>query len=613
MAIIKLLRLDRILRPGEVLTWSFALGFGVLGWLAFFVGWAGYFSWLPLVLLIASGLPFVIFLHRELLLLCRLARGWRPGGTGLILLIGFLFIIAFDVLEALPPPSDADTLAYHFALPKIFIEKGRIEFVPRAVDGAVPMLVNMTYVPVLALGGEKALTFWTMVSTWFAGALLFSLSLRHLSTHWALAAVLIFLSTPAVIYGGGSGQVEVRLAIFAMLCAFAVGLAIKTQDWRFAIVAGLTAGFFIGGKYTGLLFVAGSGCVMLCQKSWFKHGAIMAVAALVAGSQWYCWNWAHTGDPFFPVLFEVLKDVVNYQHWDQSHANFLKERYFILETPLGNSLLGLISYPFLATISPFSQFDSGRTGLGPFLFLLLPFVLISVFVYRSRILRHPLFPIVMIALLYYVLWFLSGSSQKIRHILPIYPVALICFLVAAQRLAGLWQLRAIESIAGLTIVIHLAALFMFSINAARFVLTNETANQYLSRTVIGYDTVRWANSNLGAKDRLYTPFRQTLYYLDVPYFFAISTTQKQIEMREQYTDTQKFAQQAKEQGISHILVPTPLAKLQPGYFGKLLEKGCILPTKIIPIVRFPSRTLRSFFNEHNVEATVYKFIPKPCL
>src|SRR3546814_20281685 len=80
-------------------------------------------------------------------------------------------VCSSDLLEALSPPADADTSAYHFALPKYFVQLGGLEFVPRAVDGAIPMLIHMPYVPVLALGGELALTLWAGISGW-AGILL---------------------------------------------------------------------------------------------------------------------------------------------------------------------------------------------------------------------------------------------------------------------------------------------------------------------------------------------------------------------------------------------------------------------------------------------------------
>ena len=86
-------------------------------------------------------------------------------------------------MEGIAPPADADTLAYHFTIPKQFLEAGRIEFIPRALEGAIPLIVQMTYVPALGLGGEMALTLWTMATGWAAAALLFVLCRKHLGVN----------------------------------------------------------------------------------------------------------------------------------------------------------------------------------------------------------------------------------------------------------------------------------------------------------------------------------------------------------------------------------------------------------------------------------------------
>ena len=197
---------------------------------------------------------------------------------------------------------------------------------PRALDGAVPLLVQMTYVPALGLGGERALTLWTFVSGWGLAALFYTVCRRHLDITWSLAAVLVLVTTPAVVFGAGSGQVEARLAMFAAVAAIATASALGTGRLRYAALAGLAAGFFMGGKYTGLFFVAATGVVLLARRGWLIRGAVFAGAALVAGGQWYGWNWYNTGDPVFPLLFGWL-DYGDNGYWDADHAALLKQAF----------------------------------------------------------------------------------------------------------------------------------------------------------------------------------------------------------------------------------------------------------------------------------------------
>ena len=60
--------------------------------------------------------------------------------------------------------------------------------------------------------------------------MLFVLCRRHLGFNWSLAVTLIFLTTPAVIYGGGSGQVETRIALFVMVAAWGTARALAMAE-----------------------------------------------------------------------------------------------------------------------------------------------------------------------------------------------------------------------------------------------------------------------------------------------------------------------------------------------------------------------------------------------
>ncbi len=609
--IVRPLGLARWLAADEVLTWAFALGLGVLGWLVFLLGWTGLFQAAPLAAVLIAGLLGLPLLRCEFAACREALAAWSPGRIGWLLIAAMAAALALDMIEAMPPPSDADTLAYHFALPKAFLAAGRIEFVPRAIDGAVPMLVNMTYVPALGLGGERALTLWTMLSGWCVTALVFSLCRRHLPPNWSLAAALAFLTTPAVIFGAGSGQVEVRLVLFAVIGAYAVALALKTGDWRFAVVAGLGAGFFMGGKYTGLLFAASAGAVILCQRQWLRHGLIMAAAGALAGCQWYFWNWAHTGDPVFPMLFDQLKGLVDYRFWDQGHADYLKTHYFAIETPLAKSLYGLIAYPFIATLASPAEFDSGRTGLGPLVFLALPFVAWSLWTHRTRVLRHELFPVAVIVALFYAVWFLSGSSQKVRHMLPVYPLLLLCVGIALQRFVGTKLGRPATLVFVAALAVHAGALALFSLNSVAFVLSGESRDAYLQRTISDYVPVPWINANLGPRDRLFTLSRQNLYALEVPYFFGNPFGQAEIDLRDGYATVANVASQAAAQHITHFLLSVPLTNLPPVY-GQLVNTGCLAPLQHFTTTRVSSRALSSLSDPMPAESVLFRFNPAGC-
>ena len=65
----------------------------------------------------------------------------RPEGLLGMLAITLICFVFFD-FESRTPPTDADSLAYHFALPKLFWKKEDRICSP-ALDGAITMLIQM--------------------------------------------------------------------------------------------------------------------------------------------------------------------------------------------------------------------------------------------------------------------------------------------------------------------------------------------------------------------------------------------------------------------------------------------------------------------------------------
>ena len=93
---------------------------------------------------------------------------WR-----LLLICGFVLILTLDLAETLVPPVDGDTMTYHFSLPKMFLREGELVPVIQAVEGAIPLLVHMTYLVALGTGGELTLTLWTGATGYAVSILIF--------------------------------------------------------------------------------------------------------------------------------------------------------------------------------------------------------------------------------------------------------------------------------------------------------------------------------------------------------------------------------------------------------------------------------------------------------
>ena len=587
-AVLTLVRLLPELDWGERVAWSFAVGIGAFGWAVFFpavFGRIGPTDMLVLCFLCTAGM---IFLRRPL---PTHAKAEPLDGIGWTLCGAIMVVLAFDLLEGISPPADADSLAYHFALPQRFLAAGGLDFVPKANDSAAPLLLHMSYLVALGLGGEKALTLWTMVSGGMSAAVVFCVCRRHIGVNWSLATALIFLSTPAVLYGAGTGQVEVRLALFVPLAAVCVAKALRAGDIRYAMLAGLMSGFYAGGKFMGLLFAAICGLMIIMQKRWFSRGLAYGIALLAAGFQWYAWNWYNTGDPVFPLLFDIL-DFPDSDIWNRAHDAFYRETYFTSENPLPHSLYWYLAYPFHAALGLIPEIEAGRTGLGPFALLALPFAAAGAWRYRHAAARSPLAIYAVIALAFYTVWFFGGGSQRVRHLVPLYPLLLICFMAAAARWTRSSALRLpFATAVGLTVVVQLGGQAVFAANYVRHVFSGESRDAFLARNVLRYEPVRWINTNLTREHKILVIDRQLVYPIEIPVFDANPQTQALIELHPGGLDAQKFWKQLKSQGITHLLLNVEEQGDMTAALAMLEKAGCARVAKRITASSFGSRTL----------------------
>ena len=541
---------------GEDYGRAFALGMGTLGWLVFWFGISGFLQTWILWVILTPGVLSLLFLHKNL----KSFSFKEIGNISWMLLMLLMISVSMDLLEALAPPADADTLAYHFAIPKQFLKNGVIEFLPVAVDGAIPLLSHMIYLLALGLGGEPSLTLWSFTTQIFLALALYGVGRRWLSREWSLALVLVFETTPAVIYGGGSGHMEVRTAIFMLIGAMAVAEGVKHSSLSLVILAGLMAGFFMGSKYFGLFAVTGIGTVILLQKNCWRTVMIFSVTVLISGTQWYGWNWYHSGMPVFPTMYHFMGSPES-PFWNEAiHQEFQKNYSNFVCVPANT--LWLVLYPFATTFNPESCFDSGRVGLGPFLWLLLPGVLYSVWHYRLRFRHSLLFKLSIPAMVYYVLWFLIPSNQMSRHLLPVFPIALLGATIVIHHLTLdghqawghlLWKMSATTCI-----LIGFVIQSIFSLNYMKYHFLNETRDTFYSRNVGSYNVVQWINKNLTSSDRIVNPIRYLNYLIEVPYFYLKSYSQIQIETHS-LANTERIIGQLNTENISHTINWTPMA------------------------------------------------------
>ena len=607
-------RLDSMLERWVL---SFVLGMGFVGWILFFPGISGYFH--PTVFWGVSGLGIGALVLKAR----RFRYAYTPprfSGIELILLCILVMVLALDLLEALSPPADADTLAYHFALPKDFLAAEKIFFVPRAVSGAIPLLLHMTYTAALGTGGELALTLWASVTGWAAGFLIYVLARRQLSRGWSLALAIVFLTTPAVLFGGGNGHVEIRCAAFVLASLVLMISADRDYSYRLFGLAGICAGFFLAAKFYGLIFVGAAGLAVLIHRKGLQRGLVFGLAAGLAGLQWYFWNWLHTGDPVFPMLTNMLQ-FPDTAIWTQDFGRYFTELMVRGELPLERTVLNWLGYPILSIFNQVESLEGGRTGFGIFSLLILPLAIAGVCGAGNRR-RDYIFPL-SIAFIFFTVWFFSGTAQRTRHLLPIYPLILIGLFPAAVAFAQRASLvTPLVGAIAITFAVQLGGQAIFTFNFARYVFSGETREQFHARNVPGANAVYWINRELPPGAKVGFMNRQLAYLIDRPNFMMHPHLQVVVDSRPTANEENTFLTQAQKQGLTHFLLSgewqysKPATEHPAPFFAmiqRLVNSGCLLPIRSFNTIHISSRTLRNFgATDTSTQDTVLELVPQQC-
>lgn len=604
--------LSTTLRQGERAVFAFVLGIGLIGWLAFFPGIFSHFD--------GTAFAVILVILSTGLVLMRADAEQDQGHVPLdpvarIMLAGLFLMAAMDITEALSPAADADTMAYHFETPRRFLAESTIYAIPRAIDGVTQLLVQTTYGVAMALGGERAANLWAMLTGWSVGAAFYMIANRQIGRTWALTGTLALLTIPAIVYAGGTGQVEVRLAAFSLMAAYAAAMSVRAaaasaaaSGW--AAIAGLLAGFAAGTKLTGLLLILAIAVSVLAARGGLRRVVVISVFAAVAGCQWYLFNWYSTGDPLYPLLWQYTTQTPGFE-WNTGVAAQLTQMWDS-ENVVPRSLLWFFAYPVRTIIAPLPGFESLRTGLGPATLVGLPFAVFALWRLRRTVGMSLIYPVGITALVFYIVWFFFGPALRVRHLLLIYPMVLLCVVLGCARIAesGINFRRLLFGGFVGVICIQLGGQAVFTKKFIAHLLAHETDDAFLQRNISGYPAVKWINSKLTKSDRVLVANRDWLYRIEVPYLMAHPGLGTQIEIYRGATDVRRFIRQLEAAGITHAVVPVPSpgsAKVPlDNFLEKLQENGCARRIDGVTAVSVASRTITEM-SKSSITYGVYAF------
>ncbi len=490
------------------------LGFGAIGSVTMLVGWAGGFERLPILAVVLIAVA---------------AIGWRRSGLPKVAdAVPIVAVVCAALLLLRVPaalaPSDAndwDTLSHQLAMARIWLDSGRLDYIPFMPHSNVPGAVNMLYLWGLWAGGQSAAKMLTVLFLALAALAVAGIAGARYGRAAAAWAGLATLASPVLLWEAGTAYVDIPhglwtgLAVLAFASAYAADEDQDAQPWL--LLGGWAMGFALASKYVALpiagVLLVGILWLAARRRTLVRQVAVATVLATLVALPWYARNAVNTGNPFYPFLYSVFDG----RNWsDENAAAFRAEQsqFGIGVQPGGGvnpaalpgAITGLALQPDLQInrASPF-----GATGP---VFLLAP--LLWAFSGRGRRFERALLLVLLLSL---AAWFIMTQQSR-------YLTGLV--LVSSVLAGGVVKLRYRPlMIAAISLqVVWCFALFGYfnreELTEQVAVSTGEvTQEEYLSVRFDFWPGVQAINSlDEGAKVALYDEVRG--FYLTRDYFWA---------------------------------------------------------------------------------------------
>ena len=280
-----------------------------------------------------------------------------------------------------------------------------------------------------------------------------------------------------------------------------------------------------------------------------------------------------------------------------------------------------LGYPVLSIFNIVERLEGGRTGLGIFSVLILPLAIygLSRPEYRRREFVLPL----AVAFIFFTVWFFSGTTQRTRHLLPIYPLILLgLFPVAVNAVRQTSLSLPLTAGVSAIVAIQIAGQLVFGLNYATYVYGAETRWAFYQRNVPGANSARWVTTELPEKSKVGFMNRQLAYLLRKPSYMIHPHLQVLVDGRATAANERLFIAQIKKQGITHLLLPgdwgpsNAKSANQSNFYGlvhRLIQQRCLNLLREFDTLSISSRTLRNFgAKDIKSKDTLFELVPEHC-
>ncbi|MBI4092054.1 MAG: hypothetical protein HY427_02515, partial [Candidatus Levybacteria bacterium] len=388
-----------------------------------------------------------------------------------------------NLVGALGPELAFDALWYHLTIPKLYIQEGEIFFIPGNLlyYSAMPKLIEMLYIPALALGGEvaaKLIHFSFGILTLFV---LYKLSRLFLSKTFSLLVLAVFYSNLVVAWQSTTAYVDLGRTFFEVLALFFLVSYFKNKKDSTLTKSAVSIGLAISSKLLAIGSLLVFTVVLLLNSVRISRVIKFSLIAILIPSPWFIFSYISTGNPIYPLFTEIYR--------------------------VGPSV----------SISNILNFVRSPDPISPIYLIVLPLVIVT---YKEF--DNLLKVVAIYSFLSFLIWFVTPQTGGGRFIMPYLPAFSILAVSAVNYSKNIFIKKYLIA---LIILISISTLIYRGAANAKYVLVLlgiESKHEFLSQNLnfdFGdfYDVDDYFKNNIGPNDKVLIYGGHNLFYVNFPF------------------------------------------------------------------------------------------------
>lgn len=494
----------------EFLLFSYAIGLGLITFIIFLFGITGIlYHWTIYVFLILLSLISIPMFYRG-------ARQVRYNALKSINIKKYSFIswllmviigvyAGLNLVEALAPPLDNDSLVYHLANPKRFLEYHRLMYtqIP-GVDVRIGPVINqvfeLLYVIPLSFHDDifaKILQYGTAL---FAGLAIYALSARFFSKLAGLFAMAIFLIQPFVIKQIATPKIDMAIVLYAILSMYAFLEWYDSKESKWIILCGILSGFYMACKLSGLFLIIILSVLIVYRsfrdnRSGFKASLFelrkFLISVVIVQAPWLLRSLILTGDPIYPFIKRFLGNPFEtYLFHDKSWISFIK-------------------YPWDLTFVP-ETFLFERS-ISPFYLAVLP----ALFLCKNINRKIKYLLIIGLSFIYFFFFIQVQSRYFVAGIAALSIVAGYIIDQFTLNYKNNYLKKAVLVFLCMPFIVNLYFIYRSNNRCVSVVLKRVSRDDYIERALGDYYTMaKYINKKLPEDSVVFAPWEPRFYYFD---------------------------------------------------------------------------------------------------